>query len=234
MVKSLFEIAPAAQVIFVPRDLAKRPAHAALIAQTISSWNYAEHALGRSLASMTQGGSAAVMAGYASTFRFAGRNSRVSTLVTEAESRLTEPFRGTYVAALFVIMKFAQRRHDFAHHIWGCTDDAPDVALLVDPDHLFGHWGAANDFIAGFAADPGTAPKLPVMDTSLIQAWTEADLAEELELMFRAHELSLALERMVVPDNFSSRAAQRQHVQQQLLAEPLISAAHAAGKRPRT
>ena len=234
MVKSLFEIAPAAQVIFVPRDLAKRPAHAALIAQTISSWNYAEHALGRSLASMTQGSSAAVMADYASKSRFAGKNSRLSTLVTEAESKLPEPFRSTYLATLVVIMKFAQRRHDFAHHIWGCTDDAPNAALLVHPGNFFGHWGAANDFIAGFAADPGTAPKPPVMDTKLIQAWTETDLAEELGLMLRAHKLSVALERMVTPDTFVSLAAQRQHVQQQLLADPQINAAHAAGERPRT
>jgi hypothetical protein len=57
----LSDVAPNERPIFVPRLIGQRPSLSALVAETISTWSYAEHALGRSVAAMSRGINAAEM-----------------------------------------------------------------------------------------------------------------------------------------------------------------------------
>jgi hypothetical protein len=65
----LSDLAPNETPIFVPRLLGERPQLAALVAETISTWSYAEHALGRSVAAMSRGINLAEMEAYIADWR---------------------------------------------------------------------------------------------------------------------------------------------------------------------
>lgn len=69
----LSDVAPNELPIFVPRLLGQRPALAALVTETISTWSYAEHALGRSLAAMSRGINTAEMEDYIDKWRLPDR-----------------------------------------------------------------------------------------------------------------------------------------------------------------
>jgi hypothetical protein len=176
MPKPLSLVAPGAIPIFVPRDFAKRPALAALVAETISTWSYAEHALGRSLAGMSRGSSTAAMKRYAETRRFSGKNNSKKEILAEAaKTHLLEPYRGTFLCVMDIVSDYASKRHEFAHHIWGSVEELPDAVLLVHPKYLFGHWGAANDWIVEFAAHPGKAGTPPKFITDLARIMQRVD-----------------------------------------------------------
>lgn len=92
---------------------------------------------------------------------------------------------------LKIIETLAQRRHAFAHGVWGTVEALPNALLLVDPQHLFRHWGAANDWLAAFnEGGPGAVNPIGSLDNRHIEVWSETDLKEEIGHMNQAYELA--------------------------------------------
>jgi hypothetical protein len=178
---------------------------------------------------MLRGSSAAVMQEYADKWMFRDRR---KILEREAKAHLVEPYLGTFLCVVDIVSKLATKRHEFAHHIWGSIEELPDAVLLVHPKYLFGHWGAANDWIVAFAADPGKAGTTPKFSTDIVEVWTNDDLKIELDRMFKAHDLSIALEAISSLNVFDGSQSRRDHVHNKLLNNPEVVAARIAGGGP--
>lgn len=134
----LSDVAPNERPIFVPRLLGQQPSLAALVAETISTWSYAEHALGRSVAAMSRGINSAQMEDYIADWRLPSRLKIVRRI---ARAELQDPYLVLFMKALDIIQSLAHRRHAFAHGVWGAVEALPDALLLVAPEHLLRHWG---------------------------------------------------------------------------------------------
>jgi hypothetical protein len=216
----LSDVAPSELPIFVPRLLGQRPVLAALVAETISTWSYAEHALGRSLAAMSRGINAAEMEDYIDNWRLPARMKIIRRVAT---AELAAPYLPTLLKVLDVIAGLATRRHAFAHGIWGTVEALPGALLLVDPEHVLRHWGAANDWLAAFIeGGPKSVNRFDRLDNRHIEVWSDADLREEVGRMNRAYELALAAESIASDDPFDASNAKRKHIHGLLLSDPMI------------
>jgi len=216
----LSDVAPNERPIFVPRLLGQRPELAVLVAETISTWSYAEHALGRSVAAMSRGINTAEMEDYIENWRLPKRMKIVRRVAT---AELADPYLPTFLKVLDVIAGLAMRRHAFAHGVWGHVEALPDALLLVDPEHILRHWGAANDWLAAFIEDgPGSVNRFNPLDNRHVEVWSEPDLKEEVASMNRAYELALAAESIASNDPFDASNAKRKHIHGLLLNDPLI------------
>ena len=229
MPKLLSQVAPSANPTFGPRDFAKRRALAALVAETISTWSYAEHALGRSLTGMSRGSSMAVMQQYAETTRFSGHNGKKTILSEAADANLPEPYRSTYLCAIDIIASYASKRYEFIHHIWGIDESLPEAILLVDPKYLSGQWGAANDRSSGFGADTRNGGSGLKFRSNVVEVWTKGDLETELDRISKAYDLSVALEAISSLNVFGNHNSRRDHAHNQLLTNPEVIVAQVIG-----
>ena len=216
MPKSLFQIAPSEVPIFVPRDFAKRPELAVMVSETIATWAYAENSLGKSLAAMERGKSAVEMKKYAKAHVFS--NKKV-ILEKAARAQLTGLYLSTFLGTVDVISRFAKRRNAFAHGIWGTVEALPDAMLLVDPKHLFAHWGKANDWVDDFARDPGAVGAASHFNSANVEVWTRTDLEEEISKMNRAYDLATKLEALASPGVFTPSDARQAHAHMLLLQD---------------
>jgi hypothetical protein len=216
----LYDLAPSAHPIFVPRLMGQRPALAALVAETISTWSYAENALGRSFAAMSRGNNSTQMKDYSDNWRLPAR---IKKLRAVADDKLRDPYRPTFLKVLDVIAALATRRHAFAHNIWGTVEVLPDALLLVDPKHVLRHWGKANDWLAAIAEGGlGSANLFSPLDNRHVEVWSDSDLRGEVSHMNKAYELALAAESIASDDPFDASNAKRKHIHGLLLNDPLV------------
>jgi hypothetical protein len=216
----LSDVAPNEVPIFVPRLLSQRLELAALVAETISTWSYAEHALGRSVAAMSRGINSAEMEGYIADWRL---QKRLKILRRIARAELQDLHLSLFLKVLRIIIKLAKRRHAFAHGVWGTVEALPDALLLIDAEHLFRHWGAANDFLAVFSQGGPSAISPVHLDNRHIEVWSETDLKDEVAHMNQAAEFAFALEMLASVDTFDVSNARRAHAYNWLLQQPLVS-----------
>ena len=218
----LADLTPDARPIFVPRLLGQRQELAVLVAETISTWSYAEHALGRSVAAMSRGINAAEMEDYIDNWRLPARMKIVRRVAT---AELANPYLTTFLKVLDVIAGLATRRHAFAHGIWGTVEALPNALLLVDPDHIFRHWGAANDWLAAFIeGGPSAVNRFDPLDNRNVEVWSAVELQSEVSHMNKAYELALALEMIASDDPFDASNAKRKHIHGLLLKDPMVGA----------
>jgi hypothetical protein len=216
----LSDVAPNETPIFVPRLIGERPRLAALIAETISTWSFAEHALGRSVAAMSRGINSAEMEAYIADTRL---RARLKIVRRVARAELPDPYLTLFLKVLNIIKSLAHRRHAFAHSVWGAVEALPTDLLLVDPKHLLRHWGAANDWLAAFSeGGPGAVNPIG-FDNRHIEVWSEADLKEEIARMNQAFELALALEMLASVDTFDASNARRTNAHSWLLRHQLVT-----------
>jgi hypothetical protein len=213
-------VAPNERPIFVPRLLGQRPALAALVAETISTWSYAEHALGRSVAAMSRGINDAEMEDYIANWQF---RRRLQTVRRVARAELQAPYLATFLKGLDVIAGLATHRHAFAHGIWGSVEALPNALLLVNPEHLLRRWGAANDWLAEFIeGGPGAVDLFGRLDNRHVEVWSNVELRDEIDRMNKLYELALALELIASPDPFDASDRKRQHIHGLLLNNPAL------------
>jgi len=190
------------------------------VAETISTWSYAEHALGRSVAAMSQGINSAEMEDYIREWRLP---ERLKTVRRIARAEMPEPYLSLFLKVLDIINTLGVRRHAFAHGVWGAVEALPANLLLVDPKHLLRHWGAANDWIHAFSeGGAGAVNPFRPLDNQHIEVWSETDLMEEVARMNQAYELALALELLASVDKTASLNARRTHAHDWLLRHPLV------------
>jgi hypothetical protein len=215
----LSDVAPNEIPIFVPRLLGQRSKLAAFVAETISTWSYAEHALGRSVAAMSRGINSAEMEGYVAELQLSKRLKIIKRIV---RAELPEPYLSLFLKVLHIVVRFAKRRHAFAHGIWGNVEALPDALLLIDAEHLFRHWGAANDFLAAFREDGPNAVSPVRLDNRHVEVWTETDLKDEITRMNQAVEFAYALELLGSVDTFDTSNARRAQAYHWLLQQPLV------------
>ncbi|WP_428530713.1 hypothetical protein [Rhodopila sp.] len=218
----LSDLAPNETPIFLPRLLSQRPKLAALLAETISTWSYAEHALGRSVAAMSRGINSAEMEDYIADWRLP---KRLKILRRIAGAELQDPHLSLFLKVLRIIEKLAKRRHVFAHGVWGTVEALPDALLLIDAEHLFRHWGAANDFLAVFSQGGPPAVSPVHLDNRHIEVWAETEFKDEIAHMNQAVEFAFALELLASVDTFDVSNARRTQAYNWLLQQPLVSSA---------
>jgi hypothetical protein len=214
------DLVPNARPIFEPGLLGQRPALAALVAETISTWSFAEHALAKSVAAMSRSINSAEMEDYINDWRLPAR---MKILRRVASAELPAPYLTMFLKVLDVIARLAKRRHAFAHGIWGTTDALPDALLLLDPAHIFRHWGAANDWVAAFIEGGlSSVNRFDPLDNRHVEVWSDVELKEEVGRMNKAYELALKLEAIASDDPFDASNRKRKHIQALLLKDPLI------------
>jgi hypothetical protein len=140
-----------------------------------------------------------------------------------ATTELPEPYLTTFLKALDVIGGLAKRRHAFAHGIWGTVEALPNALLLVDPEHMFRHWGKANDWLAAFTdGGAGAVNQLDPFDNRLVEVWSDIELREEVSRMNGIFELAILMEAIAGDDIFDASNTRRQHMHDWLLKHPLI------------
>jgi hypothetical protein len=107
-----------------------RPRFAELVAETIASWAQVEAGLGSVLASLID-----VSQGAAITLfqEMESVRARIRVIKRLARKKLTEQDSALINASLDVVTSIGQKRHDFAHKIWGFVDLLPDSILLAEP-----------------------------------------------------------------------------------------------------
>ncbi len=217
----LSDIAPNEVPIFIPRLFSERPKQAAMVAETITTWSYAEHSLGKIVAGMSRskGTSTLEMRNYANNWQFSKRKVIITKLV---KANLAEPYLTTFLKTLDVVAGLSKRRNAFAHGIWTAVEALPDRLLLVDPKHIFMHWGAAHDWLAAFAGGLGPLRQLEHLDNKHIEVWSSSDLAEEVGHVKKAYELASGLEALASEDLFDAKNPKRDHVLRLLQKDPLI------------
>lgn len=158
--------------------------------------------------------------------------SRRLILEREAKVHLVEPYLSTFLSVVDMISELAVKRHAFAHHVWGNVEALPDAVLLVDPKHLFLRWGAANDWVAAFAADPSSVVRRSTMsagtdtkfNADLVEVWTKDDLMIEIAGVVKAYELSVALEAISSLDVFDDSQNRRDFAYNELLKDTVVAA----------
>ncbi len=216
----LSDVAPNETPIFLPRLLGQRPKLAALVAETISTWSYVEHALGRSVAAMSRGISTAEMEGHIADWRLP---TRLKIVCRIARAELQDRYLSLFLKVLRIIIRLAKRRHAFARGVWETVEALPDALLLIDAKHLFLHWGAANDFLATFSQSGPSAVSRVHPDNQHIDVWSETDLKDEIAHMNQAVEFAFALEMLASVDTFDVSNPRRTYAYNWLLQQPLVS-----------
>lgn len=217
----LSDVVPNEVPIFVPRLLAEQPHLAAIVAETVSTWAYAEHSLGKTVAAMSRGTSTEAMRDYADRWRFSDRKKIIIKL---AKTKLSTPYLETFLKTVDMIASLAKRRHAFAHGIWGAVEALPGCLLLVDPEHIFMHWGVANDWLARFVSNAGPLGRTKPLDNKLVEVWSMADLRAEATSMHEACQFAGALEAIASDDPFDPSNTRRKQVHSWLLAQSMIGA----------
>lgn len=63
---------------------------------------------------------------------------KIATVTAAANTLLKDEVLEAFDAIMPLVRAAASQRHEFAHHLWGASDDIPDALLLVDPKHSLG------------------------------------------------------------------------------------------------
>lgn len=151
-----------------------RPKFAELVSETIASWAQVEAGLGGVLASLID-----VSQGAAITLfeEMKDVRARVRVIKRLAEKKLTEQDSALISASLDVVTSLAQKRHDFAHNIWGFVDLLPDSILLAHPTITSQAVFSAKKFVEKLQNEKEVKGQ-PFFDYRLIHVYKLKDLED--------------------------------------------------------
>ena len=109
----------------------ERPELAHYIVAVISAWSHTEIALGRILANCLH---AEPSTGIHMYLALSGGAQRRDVLRDVAERNLTPEHMALFTVMMKATKSIRERRNDFAHGLWGVTDELPDALLWNGAD----------------------------------------------------------------------------------------------------
>ncbi len=134
MPQPLSRVNPNARCSFGVGQLSTYPHLATLAMETIAAIAQAENSMGKILATMLGSepdkGLAMFNALTSSVAQMAALKTVAANSLSEKDNTILEKIHNQTKAAF-------KRRHEFAHHVWGVSDELPNALLLVDSKHFY-------------------------------------------------------------------------------------------------
>lgn len=106
---------------------------------TISRWARTDAMLAELLSAMLKSEDLAVGMAIYQSLAAGGSRQRQTALLAAAEEALSAEDYWLVQAVIEVSTTSRNQRNDFAHHLWGVSDDVPNALLLVDPKVFVRH-----------------------------------------------------------------------------------------------
>jgi hypothetical protein len=211
MPNPLSQVKPDAHIDMGPYAMFARPKLAALVSATIAHWSYIEttkaEILGRLLGRQKSVGIALYLAVRSPTAQRA--------ILDDAVAECMQPVdRPLYAAVMKAVAASQRRRNEFAHHLWGYSDDLPNALLLVDNKTSLSFERSLLEHNAGRLHEPAWTA-YPAYDLSQVIVFTEDDLEQS------AMEAGQAAEWVYLLLTVASRF-EHERARQELFAEPRI------------
>lgn len=178
----LSKVKPGARVSFHPLALTLRPAHATQIAKVFACWSDSDALLANSTAQFLKADYEIVSAMLQA---LSSAEARRDVILAAAKESLSPEDYLLFRAVLNVTRASRNRRNEFAHHLWGVSDDLLDAVLLADPKIIL---QPLTDMRARIRDNPlEDKPYVEAPDASQIYVYRERDLGEEVDHASRAH-----------------------------------------------
>gem|GEM_PF-5294812 len=141
---------------------------------------------------------------------------RMAVLQATAKATLPPPDFLLFDCTVASLNAQRSTRNEFAHHIWGISDQLPNALLLIDPRHLTRHIGEIKGWELRFKLQ---LTALPDLDRSRIFIWSETDLDEQVAVSKASFERAILLSTLVT-QRFAGQESDSRR--QQLLSDPLV------------
>ena len=199
------------------------PETGALIARAIAGWAMIEALQGDAFVSLIGGKNPVTMSMYTALTSPELRQKLFQAAATEL---LPAKYASLLADALTVLERLGQKRHKFAHWLWGRPTDPhlSGALVLVEPKHHWRHlmaaakhWSPRHARKQSFGQRWATHPRL---DPDFIFVYRPQELRQICEEMERGFKQALMLYEMI-----GAKAPRRRELYTQLYAEPEIRAA---------
>lgn len=184
--KATFSIVP-------PAAMSKRPSLAVKVAEVISIWASIETEI---LFLATDILDADYVAVSAMLGALTSSEAKTAALIAAATAVLDSSDLALFSKVRAATKASRDRRNEFAHHIWMCSDELPDALLLVDPKYLSSfsvmERRAIENLEKLMAQRPVMADEpldIPEIDKSKVFVYREKDLDVEVNYALRAFRL---------------------------------------------
>jgi hypothetical protein len=188
----LSKVKPNAGFALGPGTFSMRPQLAALVAEVIGFSSEIELQRGRLLAGLL--GSSSYETALAMYLSLTSGAARRSALNAAAQTVLTGVDLDLFNQITKASHATENERNDFAHGLWGYSDDLPDSLLLVDSAYRLKDMLRMN---ALFEQLRNGITSIPIgdirLDPSQIRVYREADLRRSVQHIERMHRLNYAL-----------------------------------------
>ena len=184
-----------------PFVLIQRPELALYVMGVISAWSHVEIALGRILANCLLAESSAGLAMYMS---LSGGAAKRAALEAATSQSLNPDKLALFTLIMKAIKPVRERRNDFAHGIWGISEEMPDALL----------WDSATDNLEAY--DLSAKKHLSRPEATLV--YRKADLERDLEDAQDAVACAHGMGVLIHPGH----AHAHEQTLIQLLARPLV------------
>jgi len=208
----------ATNYIFGTDGLAVRPDQATLVAQTIAGWAVTETHLGHIFGFLIGASKPVTMTMYAAMRSF---DVQRALLETAARELLPVRYADMLFAVLVVLNRAASVRHQFAHGIWGSSQDIPDALLLAPPKNFWlmrvqrlRYWKRIKD------VDGTVLLNEPRIDRSTVMVYKTKDLIDVCDRMEQSYRYAEGVYQMI-----SSKSTRRRTIYNLLCNEPEIKTA---------
>lgn len=150
-----------------------KPELGAYIASAITAWSQVEMQQVRLLAAMLGADAITAMEMYSSV---PSADAQRKMLDAVAKRTLAAERYKEFNDLAKAITAARNRRNEFAHWFWFCSDLLPDALLLTDPKNIFGVQAGEIDILRGTASD------FPIPDWDTVYVYRVKDLENSVNL----------------------------------------------------
>jgi hypothetical protein len=193
----------------------KHPNLMALAMQTVAAGAGIDYVLSFALTQLLHADPKTGMAIYTA---LTGGEGKRAALLAAAKARLQPADNLLLEVTLQHVTSAREIRNEFAHHLWGYSEDVPNAALLIDPKCMI-DFDVGAKLVNQEIGRTKTVALPPSYDKSRVMVFREGDLKRSLEMVAKA---SLKLTYVALGLQSSNGADLGRIARQQLLSEPAI------------
>lgn len=205
---------------------ALRPNQAAQIMRIIAIWSHIDQLLTIMTTTFLKTDFETVTAMLAAITSSAGKRAAIKAAAQSALKNKPDDLK-LFEAVLSVTKASRERRHEYAHHLWGHTEEIKDAILLVDPKYMAEHHAKSESATQRWLQRPtaftifdnDTRPEFPNLDDSKIMVHRDKNIAEDLKQAQAAYGMFFNL-RFVLSSHPAS-----DHMRRELLRLPPLKQA---------
>lgn len=185
----LNRVKPVRTIEMYPEALDKCPALAGKVMRIIGTWSAIESEFFRLAASFLRADFQIVTTMLLEVTSNEGRRAAIRAA---AEHALSGGDLAVFKAIDDLAKACRDRRNEFAHYVWGWSEELPDALLLFEPPYLAQHTAAVlayyhkydpfrtGDGLLAIGAIASGDPEWPRLDHSKVMVYREADLSADL------------------------------------------------------